>query len=173
MKSGIVSGALLLAAALLAPAANVRIEAKPAAQTTPQGKETPVTVHHAVGTFEVKITPVTPGAAPPISELALDKQYHGALDAEGKGVMLAAGSPASGSGGYVAMESVTGTLDGRKGSFVLQHTGTMNRGATELSVTVVPGSGTGELAGISGKLDIQIAAGKHSYDFEYTLPATQ
>jgi hypothetical protein len=135
-------------------------------------KETTVTVHHAVGTFDVKVTPVTPAAgAPenPISELSLDKQFHGALEATSKGTMLASGNPAKGAGGYVAMEKVTGTLDGRKGSFVLQHTGTMKGGTAEMSVTVVPDSGTDALTGIAGKMTIQIAGGKHSYDFEYTL----
>lgn len=137
-------------------------------------KETTVIAHHAAGTFDVKATPVTPagGAADnSISELSLDKQFHGALEATSKGAMLASGNPAKGAGGYVAMEKVTGTLDGRKGSFVLQHSGTMKGGAAELTVTVVPDSGTDELTGIDGKMTIQISAGKHSYDFEYTLPS--
>jgi hypothetical protein len=137
-------------------------------------KETTVTVHHALGTFDVKVTPVTPapGAAEnPISELSLDKQFHGALEATSKGTMLASGNPAKGAGGYVAMEKVTGTLDGREGSFVLQHAGTMKGGTAEMSVTVVPDSGTDALTGIAGKMTIQISGGKHSYDFEYTLPA--
>jgi len=138
-------------------------------RVTQDSKEAAVT-HHATGTFDVKLSPVTPSAGNPISEMTLDKKYHGALDATSQGIMLASGSPATGSGGYVAMEKVTGTLDGRKGSFVLQHTGMMNHGATELSITVVPDSGTDQLAGISGKMSIQIAGGKHSYDFEYTLP---
>jgi hypothetical protein len=142
--------------------------------TAQNSKETPVTVHHAVGPFDVKGTPVPPPANAsenPISEISLDKQFHGALDAMSKGTMLAFGDPAKGSGGYVAMEKITGTLEGRKGSFVLQHTGTINRGATELTITVVPGSGTEELTGIGGKMAIQNRGGQHSYDFEYTLPA--
>lgn len=134
-----------------------------------------MTAHHAVGTFDVKVTPVTPpsGAAEnPISELSLDKQFHGPLEAASKGTMLASGNPAKGAGGYVAMEKVTGTLGGRKGSFVLQQSGTMKGGAAEMSVTVVPGSGTDQLAGLDGKMTIQISSGKHSYDFEYTLPQT-
>jgi hypothetical protein len=75
-----------------------------------------------------------------------------------------------GSAGYVAIERVTGTLNGRIGTFILQHSATMNRGTPELSVTVVPDSGTGQLEGITGKMNIIIAEGKHSYDFEYTLP---
>lgn len=133
-----------------------------------------MTAHRAIGTFEVKVIPVSPpgaGADASISQMSLDKQFHGALDATSKGTMLAAGNPAKGAGGYVAMEKVSGTLDGRRGSFVLQHTGTMKGGAAEMSVTVVPDSGTDELTGIEGKMTIQIAGGKHSYDFEYTLPA--
>jgi hypothetical protein len=74
-----------------------------------------------------------------------------------------------GSAGYVAIEKVTGKLHGRAGTFVLQHTGTMNRGAQKLSITVVPDSGTGELVGLSGKMNIIIAGGKHSYEFDYSL----
>lgn len=131
-----------------------------------------MTVHHAVGTFDVKVAPIPPAAnrpENPISEISLDKRFHGALEASGRGAMLAYGGTGKGSGGYVAMEKVTGALDGRKGSFVLQHTGTMNHGTAEMSVTVVPASGTGELEGIAGKMSIQIADGKHSYDFEYSL----
>ncbi len=85
--------------------------------------------------------------------------------------MLAAGTGAKGSsGGYVALEIVTGSLKGRTGTFVLQHSATMNRGIPHLSVTVVPDSGTGQLTGLAGTMDIIIADGKHSYDFEYTLP---
>jgi hypothetical protein len=84
--------------------------------------------------------------------------------------MLTAGTPVKGSAGYVAIERISGTLHGRTGTFVLQHTGTMTRGALQLSITVVPDSGTGQLAGLAGKMDIQIADGKHSYDFAYILP---
>jgi hypothetical protein len=84
--------------------------------------------------------------------------------------MLTAGTDVKGSAGYVAIERVTGTLHGRTGAFVLQHTGTMSRGTYQLSVTVVPDSGTGQLLGLAGKFNITIADGKHSYDFAYTLP---
>lgn len=165
---------LNLSCLLLAVACAVPFHAQPnSAGAAQDSKEKPVTTHHATGAFEVKATPATPagGAADSsISELSLDKQFHGALEATSKGTMLAAGNPAKGAGGYVAMEKVTGTLDGRKGSFVLQHSGTMKGGMAELTVTVVPGSGTDDLAGIDGKMTIQIAGGKHSYDFEYTLP---
>ena len=126
---------------------------------------------HASGTFEVKMTPQTPGdkGAAAVGRFSLEKQFHGDLEGASKGEMLAISTPVPGSAGYVAMEQVTGTLNGGTGTFALQHAGTMTRGAPELSVTVVPDSGTGELAGLSGRLDIKITAGKHFYEFEYSL----
>jgi hypothetical protein len=129
---------------------------------------------HAIGTFEVSMKPLStpeesPGAT--LGRMSLDKQFAGDLQAVGKGEMLTAMTSTKGSAGYVAIERVTGSLQGRQGSFVFQHTGTMNRGAQQLSITVVPDSGTDELAGISGQFTINIADGKHSYDFEYSLPA--
>jgi hypothetical protein len=109
------------------------------------------------------------GAA--IGRMALDKQYHGDLEANSQGQMLASRSSVPGSAGYVAMELVSGSLHGRVGTFVLQHNGIMDRGAPQLSVAVVPDSGTGQLAGLAGKMKIVIADGKHSYDFEYTFGA--
>ena len=128
----------------------------------------------ATGTLEVKIAPQKPDNAPAessgVSRMSIDKVFHGALEGTSKGEMLAYGSTAgNGSAGYVAMERVTGTLDGKHGSFVLQHTATMDRGAPSLSVTVVPDSGTDELVGLKGKMSIEVAAGKHSYTFEYEL----
>jgi hypothetical protein len=104
--------------------------------------------------------------------MSLDKTFHGDLEATSKGLMLTAGTEVKGSAGYVAIERVNGTLRGRTGSFVLQHSGTMTRGVPQMTVTVVPDSGTGQLAGLAGKMTIQIADGKHSYDFEYTLAET-
>jgi hypothetical protein len=104
--------------------------------------------------------------------MTLDKQFHGELEGTSKGVMLAVSTSVEGSAGYVAMEQVSGTLNGRGGTFALQHSGTMTRGVPQLSVTVVPDSGTGQLVGLSGRMTIQIADGKHSYDFEYTLTET-
>ena len=126
---------------------------------------------HAKGTFEVKLTPQPPEDKDDssIGRLTLDKQFHGDLEATSKGQMLAASSAVKGSAGYVAMEKVSGTLRGRAGTFVLQHTGTMTRGAPELSVTVVPDSGTGDLVGLTGTMNIIIADGKHSYEFAYTI----
>jgi len=101
--------------------------------------------------------------------MTLDKQYHGDLEASGTGQMLTAGTEVKGSGAYVAIEKVTGSLQGRTGSFVLQHAGTMTRNVPQLAITVVPDSGTGQLKGITGKMMINIAPdGKHSYDFDYS-----
>jgi hypothetical protein len=104
--------------------------------------------------------------------LLLDKQYRGDLEASAKGQMLAARTEIKDSAGYVAIERVDGALHGRSGTFVLQHSGTMTRGAQQLSITVVPDSGTGQLTGLAGNLTIKIAEGKHSYEFEYTLAET-
>jgi hypothetical protein len=144
---------------------------QPAAQSA-TAKEKVVT-GHASGTFDVKLTPQTDegGADSGLGRMSIDKQFHGDIEGASKGFMLAsAATIVKGSGGYVAMERVTGTLKGRTGSFVLQHSGTMTRGTPQLSVTVVPDSGTDQLTGIAGTLTIQIDAGKHSYEFEYTLP---
>jgi hypothetical protein len=129
---------------------------------------------HAEGTFDVKTTPMAADDATMgtlIGRYSLVKQYHGDLDATSKGEMLGAGDPSSGNAGYVAIEQVTGTLHGHAGSFALQHIGVMENGGYKLSVVVVPGSGTAQLTGLAGTLDITIAAGKHSYTLEYTLPA--
>ena len=144
------------------------------AQTTnPSPKEAPTTMH-AAGPFDVKITPAGDKSEDPLlGRLMLDKNYHGELEAAAQGQMLTAGTVVKGSGAYVAIEKVTGTLHGRSGSFVLQHTGTMTHGAPLLTITVVPDSGTGQLAGIAGMMTINIADGKHSYDLEYTLPTVQ
>lgn len=135
-------------------------------------KGTVTMTRRASGTFEVKMTPQASEdkADPGLTRMSIDKQFYGDLAATSKGQMLAAGSGAKGSSaGYVALERVSGTLDGHSGTFVLQHSGTMTRGTPELSVTVVPDSGTGQLVGLSGKMIINIADGKHSYDFDYTL----
>lgn len=128
--------------------------------------------NHASGTFEVKLTPQkqddeSAGAA--VGRMSIDKQFHGDLEATSKGEMLAVGTSVQGSAGYVAMEQVNGTLQGRNGTFALQHTGIMTRGTPELTITVVPDSGTDQLVGLAGRMSIVIADGKHSYDFEYTL----
>ena len=139
-------------------------------QSSPTAKST---MKHATGAFDVKVIPqaAEDAGGAGIGRMLIDKQLHGDLEATSKGQMLASGTGAAGSSGaYVALEVVTGTLGGRKGTFVLQHSATMDRGVPALSVTVVPGSGTGELVGLTGKMDIVIANGKHSYVFDYTLP---
>ncbi|MDQ6654496.1 MAG: DUF3224 domain-containing protein [Verrucomicrobiota bacterium] len=112
----------------------------------------------------------TAGDAKSLGRMALEKQYHGELDATGKGEMLTAMTDVKGSAAYVAIEKVTGTLGGRRGTFALQHAGTMARGNQEMSVAVVPDSGTGQLTGLTGKMRIRIEdGGKHFYEFDYTL----
>src|SRR5215469_766381 len=139
------------------------------AQTTP--KEAVMSAR-VTGPFEVKIIPQDDKLGDGISRMLLDKQYHGGLDGTSKGQMLAVGSAKS-SGVYVAIEIFTGTLRGKTGSFSLHHTGIMTKAAPKLTISVVPDSGTGQLAGITGNMTINIAPdGRHSYEFEYTLPDT-
>lgn len=127
----------------------------------------------ATGPFDVKVTPqpaddYADGTA--LGRLTLDKSFHGDLEATSRGQMLTGMSSVKGSAGYVAIERVTGTLGGKRGSFILQHTGTMDRGAPQLVITVVPDSGTDDLVGLRGTMTIDVAAGgAHSYDFDYTL----
>jgi hypothetical protein len=133
-------------------------------------------VIQAKGTFEVKLDPqgeADKAEGSTLARMSLDKKYHGDLEATAKGTMLTAGTDVKGSAGYVAIERVTGTLNGKTGSFVLQHNATLSRGTPMQNIVVVPDSGTGQLAGISGTLTVIIADGKHSYEFDYTLPVTQ
>jgi Protein of unknown function (DUF3224) len=133
-----------------------------------QAKSKGITMH-AAGSFDVKIVPQDDKLHDGVSRMLLDKQFHGDLEGTSKGQMLATGSAKS-SGAYVALETVTGTLHGKTGSFVLYHTGIMTRGIPNPLVNVVPDSGTDQLQGIAGKMTINIAGdGKHSYDLEYTL----
>jgi len=132
--------------------------------------------NNASGPFDVKLKPqplAETAADSGLGRMALDKQFHGDLEATSVGEMLTAMSTSvQGSGAYVAVERVTGNLQGRSGSFALYHIGVMNRGVPQLTITVVPDSGTGELTGIAGKLNIRIESdGKHFYDLEYELPA--
>ena len=128
-----------------------------------------MTEQSASGTFEVKITPVE-GGDNPIGVMVIDKTFHGDLEGKSAGQMLAVRTAVPGSAGYVAMERVEGRLAGRTGSFALQHSGTMDKGAQSLSVTVVPDSGTGDLAGLTGTMNIVIDGGRHDYTFRYSLP---
>ncbi len=127
----------------------------------------------ATGTFEVKTIPQPPedsAGGTAIGRLLLDKRFHGELDATSVGTMLGARTPVQGSAGYVAQEVVTGTLNGRAGSFVLQHYGVMTKGELEQIVTVVPDSGTDQLTGLSGKMTIIVENGAHTYRLDYILP---
>jgi hypothetical protein len=130
-----------------------------------------VTAVRASGPFDVKTTPQAAAEGQGHGRLALDKTYHGDLEATARGEMLAAQGGVQGSAGYVAIEQVVGSLAGREGSFFLMHRGLMERGAPSLSIVVVPDSGTGGLTGLTGRMDILIEAGKHSYAFDYELPA--
>jgi hypothetical protein len=127
----------------------------------------------ATGSFEVTLQPLSNSEVtnnPLFGRLLLTKKFNGDLTATALGQMLSAGTLTKGSAGYVAIDQVTGTLEGRQGSFVLQHTGSMNRGVPTLSIMVVPDSGTEELTGLSGTLSINIIDGKHFYDFIYSVP---
>lgn len=123
----------------------------------------------ASGTFQVTLTP-NGGADATVSSMIIAKTFHGDLEAQSAGQMLAIRTPVAGSAGYVAMERVTGRLRGTAGSFALQHSGTMDKGAASLSVSVVPDSGTGDLSGIRGQMEINVVDGRHDYFFRYTLP---
>lgn len=129
---------------------------------------------HASGPFDVKLMPQKPESevaqAANLGRMTIDKQFRGDLEATSKGEMISTQTEVKGSAGYVAMERVTGALKGLQGSFVLQHSATMSRGVPALSITVVPDSGTQDLKGLAGKMNIIIAPdGKHSYEFDYTM----
>ena len=128
----------------------------------------------AKGTFVVSLKPIAFEGAEPefkLGRMSIDKQISGDLTATTVGQMLSAMTSTEGSAGYVAIERVAGTLNGRRGSFVLQHSGSMSRGAPTLVVSVVPDSGTEELVGLEGEFQINIEDGKHLYEFTYRLPA--
>jgi Protein of unknown function (DUF3224) len=133
------------------------------------------TTMQARGSFDVRVLPQK--ADNPQEEkaglgrMSIDKQFHGDIEGQSDGEMLSFMTDVKGSGGYVAIERITGKLNGRSGSFVLQHNATMTRGTPQMNIVVVPDSGTGELAGILGSLTITIQEGKHFYEFDYTLPA--
>jgi len=141
------------------------------AQTPSASKKEDSLANHATGPFDVLVTRQDDkGDDANLGRFMLDKQYRGELQGTGKGQMLTAGTAVKGSGAYVAIEKFTGTLNGHAGSFVLQHSGTMTQNTPQLTITIVPDSGTDELKGIKGKMTINVAPdGKHSYDLEYTL----
>ena len=133
----------------------------------PQGVPT---MHHAHGTFTVKMGAPAPGPATGLSRFSMTKEIHGSIEGTSSGEMIAGGDYTTGMAGYVAAEVVTGTLDGKAGSFALQHSATMKGPAQQMNIVVTPGSGTGDLKGLEGTFTIIIKDGQHSYDMEYTLP---
>lgn len=128
------------------------------------------TLQHATGTFSVQVKPLTPAPAEGLSRFSIDKEIHGDLEATSKGEMFAGGDPKQGAAGYVAIEVVNGVLRGKRGGFALQHLATMDQSGNQMTVVIVPGSGTGELKGIAGTFEIRIADGRHFYRLEYSLP---
>ena len=162
-----------LALPLLALACWLGAPAPVNAQNTALTTKAPTMTHVATGEFTVNLKPLGPEGQPEdpkFGRMSINKTLSGGLVATTVGQMLTAGTAVQGSAGYVAIEKVDGVLDGKRGSFALQHTGTLTRGTPSLSVTVVPDSGTGELQGLTGEFKIIIAGGKHSYEFRYTLP---
>jgi Protein of unknown function (DUF3224) len=170
MKNKYRAGAVLLPCFILGLAFSsiAHTQTKRPAKKTQKEK---LVTKHASGTFDVKVLPQADEQqdGPTVGRMTLDKQFHGDLDGTSKGQMLAYSTEVKGSAGYVAMERVNGSLNGKSGSFALQHSGTMDRGKPQLIITVVPDSGTGDLAGLSGKMTINIVDGKHFYEFDYTL----
>lgn len=146
------------------------LQAQTSPATPPARNE--ASMSRATGPFDVKLTPQEDKGEAVLGRMTIDKQFHGELEATSRGQMLSVMTPVKGSAGYVAIEIVSGSLAGKNGTFALQHSATMNRGTPSLSIIVVPDSGTGQLTGLTGTMKINIAPdGKHSYDFEYTLPA--
>lgn len=125
---------------------------------------------HAHGSFTVDIRPLTPAPGEGLSRYSIDKKFAGDLSGESTGEMFSGGDPKLGAAGYVAIEVVTGTLGGRKGGFVLQHFATMDARGPEMQVIVTPGSGSGELKGLTGTFTIRMENKQHQYDFDYALP---
>jgi Protein of unknown function (DUF3224) len=128
---------------------------------------------HATGRFDVTLLPIgtdDQAEGSTLGRMSIEKRFEGDLAGSSKGEMMTAMTTTEGSAGYVALERVTGTLHGRPGSFILQHGGVMTRGAPQLTILVVPDSGTGQLLGLSGRMAIIVTDGEHTYDFQYTLP---
>jgi hypothetical protein len=162
---------LALGASTLSLGAGFPAHAQTAARAAVVVQQEKIVTTRASGTFDVKLTPLAAynTGDTMAARRSIDKQFHGDLEGTSKGEMLSAGTSVKGSAGYVAIERVTGTLSGRSGTFALQHSGTMTRGAPQLVITVVPDSGTGDLTGLAGTMTIDISDGKHSYVFDYTL----
>jgi hypothetical protein len=171
------AGAAVIVGACLSLAFGSALQTQTNAQNPKPAQKGALVTTHASGPFEVKkVTPQPPDDEPidaAVGRFSVDKQFHGDLEGTSKGQMLAFGTGAKGStGAYVALEKVIGTLRGRSGTFVLQHSGSMTRDAMQFNITVVPDSATGQLTGLAGKMNIIITNGKHSYEFDYTLPET-
>lgn len=163
-----IKGNMMWGTLTLLPEKRVGRQIRVSRSETTQGKST--MTEHANGTFEVKLAPQDDKSSDKsLGRMTIDKQWHGDLEGSSVGQMLTGGDASSGSAGYVAIEKFTGTVKGRKGTFIFQHSATMMKGKGDLSIFVVPDSGTDQLAGISGKLMIKIENGKHSYDFEYSI----
>ena len=170
MKDTGLTLAMLLIAAGYATSGLAQVTSKENRSMT--SSELPSGYHRATGTFEITMSPHPPydtSGGITIGRVTINKQFHGALEGTSVVEMLSAMTGVKGSAGYVAIERVTGTLDGRTGSFVLQHSGTMTRGAPQLAVSIVPDSGTGELIGIAGTFTIDIVEGKHLFTLDYRL----
>lgn len=128
-------------------------------------------MQHVTGTFEVKLQPQPAREDAGLGRMSLDKTFQGPLEATSRGEMLAAQTAQKGSAVYVVIESVQGSLDGRKGGFMLAHRGFLERGAQKQEISVVPDSGTDELTGLRGEMKIRIEGGQHYYDLDYSLPS--
>ena len=127
-------------------------------------------MHNAHGTFSVDVRPLSPAPAEGLGRFSINKTIHGDIEATSIGEMFTGGDPKKGVAGYVAIEIVTGILNGKGGSFALQHFATMDSNGPKMQVIVVPGSGTGELAGINGTFTIRVENREHFYELEYALP---
>jgi len=125
--------------------------------------------HHAKGSFDVTITPQESAPDAAVARMLLYKEFHGDLEAIAHGEMMAAHEPLTGAGVYVALDRVTGTLNGRSGSFLIAHRGIRNADGQELSIVIVPGSGTGQLTGITGSVGIEIVGKEHFYTLQYEV----
>ncbi len=173
--SGLLTALCLLAVGTSLQAQTADVPEASAAQHTHEGPSM-TTQHQIKGSFDVSMAPQGPDEGHEttgIGRLLIDKTFHGDLEAKSLGQMLAFRSSVEGSAGYVAMEKVTGSLGGRRGSFVLQHNGTMTAGDQHLDLNVVPDSGSEELEGLCGSMTIVIEDGKHLYEMEYSLPTEQ
>jgi hypothetical protein len=166
-RTAAVLTAMSLAGALAVIPATSETQAPSAGAHHPEATMT----SRASGTFEVNVQPPAQGEKtdPRFQRIHIDKRFHGDFEGTSQVEMLTAGTAVEGSAGYVAIERLTGTLKGRHGTFVFQHLGTMAHGAMTLEVSVVPDSGTGQLTGLAGKMNIIINNGQHAYEFDYTL----